>query len=80
MKIAFVNDTSQHLGLQSLISVLKQWGHEVKVFVDPQLFDDLYIQIPLLNRFFDFRQKLIQGLKEYKPDIIGFSVVTSYKS
>ncbi len=78
MKIAFVNDTSQHLGIQSLASVLKDNGHQVKIFTDPHLFEDLYIYFKPLSRLFDCKKQIVSDLKAYKPDLIGFSVVTFF--
>jgi len=81
MKIAFINDSSQrlgiqYLGVQSISAVLKAEGHQTELFVDPQLFNDSHCSIKSLSRFFDFKQDIIKQLKEYQPDIIGFSVVT----
>ncbi len=78
MKIAFINDYAQQLGLQYLTSVLKAGGHEVRVFLDPQLFDDDIISIKPLARIFDHRKKLVAELKAYQPDLVGISVVTDF--
>lgn len=78
MKIAFVNDSCERLGVEYISAVLKQAGHEVRLFVDPQLFDDENISIKWLARYFDKKERLIDGLKQYKPDLIGISVVTDF--
>ena len=78
MKIAFVNDSCQQLGVQYLASMLKRNGHEFRLFIDPQLFDDEIISVKSLNRFFDYKKRIIQDLKTYKPDLIGISVVTDF--
>lgn len=43
MKIAFVLDYCERLGVEHLSAFLRNSGHSVKGFIDPQLFDDVYI-------------------------------------
>ncbi len=76
MKIAFVNDCIERLGVEYISALLKNAGHDVKLFVDPQLFDDVHIHHKALNRYFDHKQKIIADLLEYRPDLIAFSVDT----
>ena len=78
MKIAFVNDSCERLGVEYISAVLKAAGHETKLFVDPQLFDDENISIKGLARVFDCKKKLISELKAYQPDLIGISAVTDF--
>lgn len=40
MKVAFVNNSNESLGVEYLSAYLKQHGHSANVFVDPQLFND----------------------------------------
>jgi len=70
MKIAFVNDSCERLGVEYISAVLKQAGHETKLFVDPQFFDDENISIKWLSRHFDYKKRIIQDLKAYKPNLI----------
>ncbi len=78
MKIAFVNDSCERLGIGYLSSLLKQSGHDVQLFVDPLLFDDEFITNKRLNRLFDKKDRIISELKDYKPDLVGISVVTGF--
>ncbi len=78
MKIAFVNDSCERLGIAYISAVLKANGHEVRLFTDPQLFDDENIRFGVLSRLFDYRGNIISRLKEYRPDLIGISVVTDF--
>src|SRR3989338_11210607 len=78
MKIAFVNDSCERLGVEYISAVLKAGGHQTKLFVDPQLFDDENISIKPLARLFDYKKRLIRELKAYNPGIIGISVVTDF--
>ena len=78
MKIAFVNDSCERLGVEYISAVLKQHGHTVKLFADPQLFDDENFTIPPLARFFDQKDELVARVKAFQPDLVGFSVVTDF--
>ncbi len=78
MKVAFVNNSNESLGVEYLSAYLKQHGHSTKVFVDPQLFNDENIRSDFLRRFFDYKKKLVREIIAYSPDIIGFSVVSDF--
>ncbi len=78
MKIAFVNNTSESLGVEYLSAYLKKHGYEVRVFVEPQLFNDEYMNIPSLNKLFSFHNRLVNNVVNFSPDLIGFSVVTDF--
>ena len=74
MRIAFINEADQHIGIQYLTATLKANGHEVRTFSDPRLFHDLYLTIRKLNEIFDFQDSIIKELAEFNPGLIGFSV------
>ena len=77
MKIAFVYIGSENLGIEYLSAILKEHGHEVRLFYDPSLFDDKYIfSIPSLSMIFNIREIIIKQLIDYKPDLVCFSVFT----
>src|SRR3989338_10901652 len=76
MKIAFVNDSCERLGVEYISAVLKAGGHQTKLFVDPQLFDDVYIHSHFLKNIFNYKNKLIFELKNYRPGLISISVDT----
>lgn len=78
MKIAFVNDSNEHLGIGYISAVLKAKGYDVKLFVDPQLFNDEIIGLKSLSRFFDYGKRIVAQLKAYKPDLIGISIDTAF--
>ncbi len=78
MKIAFINDSCERLGVEYISAVLKQHGHTVKLFADPQLFDDENFTIAPLARFFDRQEDLLAQIQAFQPDLIGFSVVTDF--
>jgi len=76
MKIAFVNDCVERLGVEYLSAVLKNAGHDTNLFVDPQLFNDVYIHSNTLGKLFDFKEFLLLQIINYNPDLICFSVDT----
>jgi len=76
MKIAFVNDLVEHIGVEYISAVLKESNHQTSLFVDPRLFVDENHSIKSLGRFFDCKKRLISDLKAYKPGLIGISVNT----
>ena len=76
MKIAFVNDWSQHIALQIIAAFLKKNGHKVKVFIEPSLFSDIWVSVPSLHKILDFKKEVVLGLQDYNPDLIGFSSTT----
>ena len=77
MKVAFVCPEMEVLGIQYLSSVLKQKKHQTKLFFDPQLFEDTVTVSKGLGRVFDFKERLIQEIIEYAPDVIAFSVLST---
>ncbi|MDD5746796.1 MAG: cobalamin-dependent protein, partial [Candidatus Omnitrophica bacterium] len=77
MKIAFVSSAIESLGIEYVSAVLKQAGHQVKLFIDPQLFDDVTFSFKKLNQMFSFKEDVIADLKAYRPDLVGFSVITT---
>lgn len=78
MKVAFVNNSSESLGVEYLSAYLKKHGHSVELFVDPQLFNDENVRADFLHRFFDYKDKLTRDICRSMPDIIGFSVVSDF--
>ncbi|MDD5746719.1 MAG: cobalamin-dependent protein, partial [Candidatus Omnitrophica bacterium] len=78
MKIAFVSDSNERLGIEYLSGVLKAHGHEVRLFIDDKLFDDEYISSRYLSGIFDSKKRIVSELKVYKPDLIGLSMLTTF--
>lgn len=78
LKIAFVNDSCEHLGVEYISALLKSEGHDTRLFVDPLLFDDEFITVKFLNRRFDYTKRIVRALAAYQPDLIGMSVVSSF--
>lgn len=78
MKIAFVNDSCERLGVGYIASLLRSRGHDVRLFVDPQYFNDENISIRWLHARFDYKKTIVPALKAFTPDLIGFSVVSDF--
>ena len=78
MKIAFVNDSCERLGVGYIAAMLRANGHEVRLFIDPQYFNDENINIRWLHTRLDRKKHVVQALKSFAPDLVGFSVVSDF--
>jgi len=78
MKVAFVSTSVECLGIEYISAMLKPRGHEVRLFMDQRFFNDEYITVGWLSRLFDSKKRIIEEIKTYKPDIIGFSVMSDF--
>ncbi len=76
MKIAFINDSSERMGVEYISALLKKNGHNVEVFIDPQLFNESYIYFKSLSRAFCYSKIIIKQLKLFRPDLVGVSIDT----
>ena len=76
MKILFVQSESESLSTELLSGYLKKNGHEVYLFFDPRLFASSIISNNYLGRVFNIQDVLLARIRDLKPDIIGFSVLT----
>ncbi len=78
MRIALCYCAFENVGLESLSAVLRQAGHETRLFFDPMLFDDCYVSQPALARALRFDEHIVRGLRAWQPDLVGFGVVGVY--
>lgn len=76
MKVLFIIPEVEFLGIEVLSAHLKQLNIETKLIFDPVLFDDMFLRIPKLAKLFDYEKTMICKIKEYKPDVILFSLVS----
>ena len=77
MKIAFVASGHENLGVEYLMAVCAQKGHDVKLYFDPQTFGGgLFFKIDFLREKFDLSDKIVANVIEYRPDIVAFSCMT----
>lgn len=77
MRISFVYKGFENIGIEYLSSVLKKGGHQTRLAFDPALFDDQFIKLKPLGRFFDYSGQIIKQVKDYNPELVVFSVVSS---
>ncbi len=76
MKIVFVGIAVESLAIEFLSSYLKERGHDVHLVFDPNSFSTEVINQPLLAKFFDTKNPIVNQIKKINPDLIGFSVFT----
>lgn len=76
MKIVFISNCFESLGIEYLSAALKKAGHEVSLLLDPCLFDDQMIVNAPLAAVFDERKRLVRNVVRSEPDLVCISVVT----
>jgi len=76
MKIVFVCWGQESLAIEYLSAVLKKAGYETELIFDPALFDSFIFNNPLLRKFFDKTNLLIEEIIAAKADLVCFSVVS----
>ena len=76
MKIAFVFQAFESLGIECLSASLRRAGHETALFFDPGLFDDTFYHNGLLAGAFDSRKSLVLDLVRWEPDLVCFSALS----
>ncbi len=77
MKIVFVHNGYESLGIEYLSASLKAAGHETALVIDPCLFDEAgFWRSPALARFFSYREAVLRRVEALKPDLVAFSVFT----
>jgi len=77
MKLALLCAEDFSLSVACLSAFLKKNGHEVRVIFDPKQFGKAYANNKYLSELFSWRSLVLNRLKEFAPDLIGFSVFTS---
>ena len=79
MKVLFIYNGSEHLGIEYLSSFLKLKGHTTDLLFDPQVFspEQNIFNIKALDRYFSLDTKIIEKAVALKPAIIAFSTFTS---
>lgn len=74
MKIAFIYNGTEHLGVEYLSSYLKAHGHETSLFFDPAVFSgEVFINNRFLANLFNRDERIVSSVISYKPDVIAFS-------
>lgn len=76
MKVLFLNPQQEMGGIQCLSAFLKRAGHETALVNDPNLFDNPWVQYPILSKLFEDHFSILKQIDELSPDLIGLSAVT----
>jgi radical SAM superfamily enzyme YgiQ (UPF0313 family) len=77
MKIVFIHNGYESLGIEYLSASLRKAGHETALVIDPCLFDEAgFWRSPRLARLFSYRGEVIRRAAELQPDLVAFSVFT----
>lgn len=79
MRVLFLYNEVESVGLEYLSKVLREDGHETALVFDPKLFDFFQhdYNSPLLKRAFSFRRQVEQRILEAAPDVVGFQILTA---
>lgn len=77
MRILFVHNGYESLGIEYLSAALRAAGHETALAIDPCLFDEAgFWRAPALARLFNFREEALRRAEQFRPDLAAFSVFT----
>lgn len=77
MRVLFVHNGYESLGIEYLSAALKAAGHEVRLVMDPCLFDEAgFWRVPALARLFSFKEAALREAEAFRPDFAAFSVFT----
>ncbi|GAB6905322.1 putative Radical SAM protein [Desulfosarcina cetonica] len=76
MRVTFVAEAYESLGIEYLSSSLKNAGHFVSLVYDPKLFYDAFCRISWINKKYFSENTLIDRIAATAPDIVAFSVMS----
>jgi len=77
MKVLFVSQAHENLGIQYLSAALKNAGFETALAIDPRLFNETgFIRLPTLAKLLDGHKAFIREAAALKPGLLCFSVMT----
>lgn len=76
MRILFIANTGESLGVEYLSAYLKKQGHVVSLVFDPMLFRDYFFTNTALSRIFNMRESIAEEAVKYCPDVVLFSVLS----
>jgi radical SAM superfamily enzyme YgiQ (UPF0313 family) len=79
VRVLFLYNEVESLGLQYLSSALRRAGHSTGLVFDPRLFDFFRHEYNSrrLARAFSFRRQVLERIEQFRPDVVGFSVLTA---
>ncbi|MGQ0552580.1 MAG: B12-binding domain-containing radical SAM protein [Planctomycetota bacterium] len=79
MRVLFLYNEVESLGIQYLSAALRRAGHTTGLVFDPKLFDFFRHEYnsSLLRRSFSFEKQVLRRIEEFRPDVVGFSMLTA---
>lgn len=77
MRILFIYNGTESLGIEYISALLKSKGHEVYLFFDPQIFGGHLIQNETMVKLLSLDKEIIRNTVNLKPDLVAFSAHTS---
>jgi len=80
MKIAFVSQPYESLGIQYLSASLKKRGHSTSFILDPFILSGYHVTDKLLAKIFDFTPLIISQIDDIAPDCICMPVISDHSS
>jgi len=77
VKVALVCDAAEQLGIQHISASLKRGNNQVKLFLDPSIFNDkIVFNNEKLSKYFDIEDLMVKEIINWSPEIVGISTVT----
>ena len=76
MKIVFIYNGTENLGIEYLSSFLKSKGHEIYLLLDPDIFGEQLINSKFLSRLFSIDKEILKRTIKFKPGLVAFSTYT----
>ena len=76
MHVAFVHQAFEYLGVEQLIANLKKNNIKVSLLFEPAVFNDRYLTNYKIAHLFNYQKIIINRLKDLRPSLIAFSVVS----
>ena len=79
MRILFLYNEVESLGLQYLSAALRRAGHTTGLVFDPRLFDFFRHEYNsgVLARWLSFEEQALARIDEFRPDVVAFSMLTA---
>ena len=77
MKILFLSQGYENLGIECLSAALKSAGFETELEIDPSLFKETgFVRNNVLGQIFELRDQILARIISRRPDLVCFSVLT----
>ncbi len=79
MRVLFLYNEVESLGIQYLSSALRGAGHTTGLVFDPKLFDFFRHEYnsSLLRKAFSFEKQVLARIEEFRPDVLALSLLTA---